>query len=549
LKIELRPEGRYLLDFDTRDLPRYATDVAIIGGGIAGLSAALAAAESRARVLLLLKDEPEACNTAWAQGGIAAALAADDDAGAHAADTVHAGCGLCDARTVAEVTGAAPAAVERLAGLGVRFEREDRGGFALGREGGHSRRRILHRGDATGIEITRTLFEAVRRPPEIRILDGTFVVDLLTAESRCVGLLAQRREGALFAVVARAVVLAAGGAGRLFRETSNVRGATGDGIAAAFRAGAELRDLEFVQFHPTTLYLAGSDRVLVTEAVRGEGASLVDDRGRRFMEGVHPLAELAPRDVVSRKMAEHLARDDVSGIFLDLRHWPPEKAHRRFPGLAQTCARYGLDPRQDPIPVRPAAHYFIGGVASDVEGRTTLPGLRACGEAACSGMHGANRLASNSLLEGLVVGLRAGAGAAAEAGERFGGEVAHLTGRTEREAAIDLEDLHKSLVSRMWRSVGILRDAQGLSEAAHALRLWRHFSAGVRLEHRFAFELENLLLLGALVAAAATLRRESRGTHGRVDHPDRDDDRFRGSFCWRAGVEPIFLAKEAVPSG
>jgi L-aspartate oxidase len=548
LNIEPGPEGRYLLDFDTRDLPRYAADVLVIGGGVAGLSAALAASEHGARVLVLLKDAPDRCNSAVAQGGVAAALAADDSPAEHAADTIRTGCGLADPQVVDEVTRGAPEAIERLAAWGARFDlADDGGGYDLGREGGHGKRRVLHQGDGTGAEIGRTLLEVVRHTPAIRMIERVFVVDLLTVQGMCVGALAQRPGGELFTVSARAVVLAAGGAGRLFRETSNVRGATGDGLAAAYRAGVELKDLEFVQFHPTTLYLAGSARVLVTEAARGEGAHLIDDRGRRFLKDVHPSAELAPRDVVSRAVADQLGRDDVTGIFLDLRHWPADKAAQRFPGLARTCARYDLDPARDPIPVRPAAHYFIGGVVCDAAGRSGLPGLWACGEAGCSGLHGANRLASNSLLEGLVLGTRAGESAAKEGLGRFGGEIAHTTGRAER--GLDIDDLRKSLVSCMWREVGILRDREGLADAAEAIQLWRTFSGRFRLERRAAFEVENLLLLGALVTHAATLREESRGTHGRTDHPDRDDARFLGSFHWKSGQSPEFHAREAVRSG
>lgn len=550
MNIEPGPDGRYLLDFDTRDLPRYATDVLVVGGGVAGLSAALAASAGGARVLVLLKDDAETSNTAVAQGGIAVAVAPDDSPDEHAADTLRTACGLADEQVVAQVTGGAPEAVERLAALGARFDLAEGGaggGYDLGREGGHGRRRILHRGDGTGAEVARALLEAARRAPAVRLLERVFMIDLLTAEGRCVGAVAQRGGGELFTVSARAVVLAAGGAGRLFRETSNVRGATGDGIAAAYRAGAELKDLEFVQFHPTTLYLAGSARVLVTEAVRGEGAQLIDDSGRRFLRDVHPAAELAPRDVVSRAIAHQLARTDVEGVFLDLRHWAPEKAAQRFPGLARTCARYGLDPARHPIPVRPAAHYFIGGVVCDASGHTSLPGLWACGEAGCSGLHGANRLASNSLLEGLVLGTRAGESSAAEGRAPWAGEIHHATGRAER--GLDIDDLRKSLVSRTWREVGILREGQGLAGAAASIRLWRTFSGRVRLDRRAAFEVENLLLLGALVTAAATLREESRGTHGRLDHPDRDDARFLGSFHWRAGAAPEFRAREAVPRG
>jgi L-aspartate oxidase len=546
---DLAPEGRYLLDFDTRDLPRRETDVLIVGGGVAGLSAALAAAE-HCRVLVLTKDEPEICNTAWAQGGVAAAVGAGDHASDHAGDTLRTACGLADEAVVDHVVTSAPAAVERLTALGARFDRED-GAFALGREGGHGRRRVLHRGDTTGLEIERTLLRAAERTPGLDTAARVFVPDLLTDGGRCVGALTLDREGVLGAVFAKAVVVAAGGAGRLFRETSNVRGATGDGIAAAFRAGATIRDAEFVQFHPTTLYLAGSDRVLVTEAVRGEGARLVDNEGRRFLADVHPSAELAPRDVVSRAIVEHMAKPGVTGVFLDMRHWQPGLATARFPGLVETCVRYGIDPARDLVPVRPAAHYFIGGVASDIDGATTLPGLFACGEAACSGMHGANRLASNSLLEGLVLGDRAGRTAAEHAarGAAPTARIRHATQRSVRERDVDVEDLRKSLLSCMWRQVGIIRDGPGLEEAAEAIRLWRFFSAKVRYGRRTALELENLLLLGALVTAAAALRRESRGTHGRRDFPERDDGRFLGSFRWTAGREPEFRPRSESKRG
>ena len=546
MSVEIAPEGRYLLDFDTRDLPRRETDVLVIGGGVAGLSAALAAAE-RGSVLLLTKDEPEACNTACAQGGVAAAVGGGDSPEDHARDTLRTACGLADEAVVEHVVASAPSAIERLIALGARFDRED-GTFDLGQEGGHGRRRVLHRGDATGLEIERALIRAAGRTPNLETAARLFVCDLLTEAGRCVGALTLDREGELSAVFAKTVIAAAGGAGRLFRETSNVRGATGDGIAAAFRAGAALRDVEFVQFHPTTLYLAGSDRILVTEAVRGEGAHVVDNEGRRFLGEVHPAAELAPRDVVSRAIVDHLARPGVTGVFLDMRHWPKGRAASRFPGLVETCVRYGLDPERDLVPVRPAAHYFIGGIASDIDGRTSLEGLLACGEAACSGMHGANRLASNSLLEGLVLGARAGEMAAEQAARSPApaARVRHESLRSVKERDVDVEDLRKSLLSCTWRFAGIVRDGTGLDEAAEAIRLWRFFSNKVRYRRRAALELENLLLLGALVTAAAGLRHESRGTHGRRDFPARDDERFLGSFVWTRDRAAEFRPKGAV---
>lgn len=549
MSVEAAPEGRYLLDFDTRDLPRRETDLLVIGGGIAGLSAALAAAE-RCSVLLLEKDEPEVCNTAWAQGGVAAAVGAGDGPEAHAADTVRTGCGLSDEEVVRRVVGDAPAAIERLISLGARFDRED-GGFDLTREGGHGCRRVLHRGDTTGLEIIRTLLRAAGRTPRLEMVSRLFVTDLLTEGGRCVGALALDRQGALTAVFAKAVIVASGGAGRLYRETSNVRGATGDGIAAAFRAGAALKDLEFVQFHPTTLYLAGVDRILVTEAVRGEGAKIVDNEGRRFLGDFDPRAELAPRDVVSRAIVAHLGRPGVTGVFLDMRHWPAGRAAARFPGLVASCVKYGIDPERDLVPVRPAAHYFIGGVLCDLDGRSSLPGLFACGEASCSGLHGANRLASNSLLEGLVLGARAGRAASEEAERRAASKarVRHDARRSLEEREIDIEDLRKSLLSCTWRLAGIVRDGAGLEEASAAIRPWRFFSGKVRYRRWGGLELENLFLLGSLVTASAALRLESRGTHARREHPSEDDARFLGSFVWTRERGAEFRPKRARSDG
>ncbi|MGQ0613837.1 MAG: L-aspartate oxidase [Planctomycetaceae bacterium] len=540
------PAPRYLLNFDTRDLPRFTTDLLVIGGGVAGLSAALAAAPA-ARIAVVMKDPAGGANTAYAQGGIAAALAADDSPSAHAEDTLATGCGLCDRAAVESVMKEAPASIAWLAQLGARFDRVGEG-LALGREGGHRARRIVHAaGDATGLECSRVLHEAVQRQPGIQVRERLFLVDLLTSEGRCAGALFRDAAGGLLAYMARATILASGGAGRLYRETTNVRGATGDGIAAAYRAGARLADLEFVQFHPTTLYLAGSERLLVTEAVRGEGARIVDDHGRRFLAALHPDAELAPRDFVSRAIVEQLARPEVRDVFLDMRHWAPGHAARRFPTLVKTCRRYDLDVERDLIPVRPAAHYFIGGVLCDAEGRSSLPGLFVCGEASCSGLHGANRLASNSLLEGLVLGARSGRNAAREGNERFSGEVSGQREARRDGAAVDWEDLSKSLMSRMWRSAGILRDRSGLEEAAGSLTAWRRFTAGCSRTRRIALELENLLLLGSLVVAGARLREESRGTHHRRDHLQRDDERYLGRFVWRNGEPAAFVPlREAV---
>jgi L-aspartate oxidase len=544
LRVDVHPEGRYLVGFDTRDLLRYATDTLVVGSGIAGLSAALAAAE-HGRVIVMLKDAPDATNTAWAQGGVAAVVDPADTKTDHAADTIRVGAGLCNEDVVDAVIGAAPEAIERLVAVGAKFDRSN-GGYALAREAGHSAARVLHaQGDATGAEVIRALVAAVQANSQIRVLDRHFVIDLLTAEGRCVGALA-KCDGRPIAVHARAVILAAGGAGRLYRESSNVRGATGDGVVAAYRAGAVVRDLEFFQFHPTTLYLAGSQRSLVTEAVRGDGAYLIDNRGDRFLADVHEAGELAPRDVVSRAVVDHLGKAGITDVYLDMRHWKKGHAAARFPGLVRRCRRYGIDPETHPVPVRPAAHYLIGGVAVDLDGRSSVEGLFACGEAACSGLHGANRLASNSLLEGLVLGHRTGRAAGLALHERFDGDIVHRAARGGLE--IDVEDLRKSLVSRMWRCVGVVRDGSGLAESLAAIERWRMFLAHARLFGRAAFELENMLLLGALVASAALERTESRGTHFRADHPERVST-LEGHFSWRQGEDPTFEPREHTVHG
>jgi len=523
------PDSRYLLEFDTRDLARYTTDLLVVGGGVAGLSAALAAAPG-ARVLLVRKTRGRGTNTGIAQGGIAAAWTAEDDPTRHAADTERVGSGLCDPQVVTAVTESAPAAILRLIELGARFDRV-----------GEELRIVSAGGDATGRECMRVLESAANANPGIRAWDDAFLIDLLTHDGRCVGALLQR-DGQLAVVMARAVLLAAGGAGRLYRETSNVASATGDGIAAAYRAGAILRDLEFVQFHPTTLYLAGSPRLLITEAVRGEGARLVDDHGRRFLEALHEDGDLAPRDFVSRAIVEHLGRPDVEDVYLDFTHLAPDRAAKRFAGLASVCQRYGLDLTRDRVPVRPAAHYFIGGVATDLDGFSSLPGLLACGEASCSGLHGANRLASNSLLEGLVLGERAGRAAGLESTKLFQGEIATPV-RRRVGTWHDLADLRRSLASLMWRRVGIQRDADGLESAIESIDQWRGFLAAVGPTGREGWELANLLELAGLVARAALARQESRGTHFRLDFPHASETMARSHYNMQRGHEPCFQTR------
>jgi L-aspartate oxidase len=475
-----------------------------------------------------------------------------DDPGQHAEDTLAVGGGLCDVGLVRGITREAKARIEHLVGLGARFDAVDdasgegEGGApsrARGLEAAHSHPRVLHaRGDATGAEIRDVLASAVLAQPRIERWGDAFLVDLLTdAHGRCRGALVLT-EGRLRAVWAGAVVLATGGYGQVYRESSNWPGATGDGVAAAWRAGAPLQDLEFVQFHPTTLYLAGVPRLLITEAVRGEGAWIVDDHGRRFVSDADPRGELAPRDVISRAITRHLQRPEVGGVFLDLRHLDPVHMARRFPGVARSCRSHGLDFARDLIPIRPAAHYTIGGVSTDAAGATRVEGLYAAGEVACTGLHGANRLASNSLLEGVVMGRRAGEAAAAFAAARSP-VPAHLKGEGtgSPNGLVDVEDLRVSLKALMWREAGIERTGAQLIGAQAAIGAWERFAhgAGPPSEERLA--LLNMLCVARLVAASALLREESRGTHYRRDFPEPDDERWRVHIVHRRDAEPELL--------
>jgi L-aspartate oxidase len=542
-------ERRHLIPFRSQLLPSIFTDVLVIGSGVAGLRAALAAAE-HADVIVVAKDALDLSNTAWAQGGIAAVLDDGDTAEAHVADTIAAGAGLCEPATVETLVAEGPAEIDWLVGRGMRFDRSDRGSLELTREGGHGCRRIVHTdGDATGRELARTLLEACRAHPRIRLFDRCFTLDLATAggaavgDDRVLGAVTHHPRHGLQIVWAKATVLATGGLGQLWRETTNARIATGDGVAMAWRAGAVVADLEFVQFHPTALYVAGAARSLISEAVRGEGAHLVDRGGRRFMEGRHPLLELAPRDVVSRAIVEELAQSQGANVFLDARHLTGDGFQRRFPGLFGLLAGFGIDPGVAPIPVMPAAHYTIGGVWTDLDGRTSVPGLLAAGEVACNGLHGANRLASNSLLEGLVFGRRAGLAAASE--QAVGGAARVVSDiRPSDKGELDLVDVRSSLRSAMWRNVGIVRTGNRLADALDMIHFWCRYSLDKIFDDPSGWEIQNMLTCAALVAAAACAREESRGTHARVDRPGCASAEA-GHRLWTVGRPSPVLRKVA----
>ncbi|MBM3978681.1 MAG: L-aspartate oxidase [Planctomycetes bacterium] len=521
--------NRYLVSFDARDTFHRFADVLVIGAGIAGLRAALEVPPDLS-VLVVTKDRVTESNSSYAQGGIAGVRAPEDTFENHVEDTLIAGDGLCDRDVVELVVREAPHQIEKLIEFGTKFD-EENGRLALTREGGHSHRRIVHAlGDSTGFEMMRATIAYARTRPNVRIWDDTFTIDLLTHEGACRGAVVARNGTGKFLIWAKQVVLASGGCGMVYRETTNPAVATGDGMAAAYRAGADLRDMEFMQFHPTVLYVAGSARYLVSEAVRGEGAHLRDVNGVRFMPDADPRAELAPRDVVARAIFRTMEKTQHPNVYLDLSHLDPAMVLTRFPGINRVCKGFGLDITRDRVPVRPGAHYMVGGVSVDAQGRTSVPGLWAAGEVTSSGLHGANRLASNSLIEGLVYGTSCGRGAA-EAVRAMPRDLTALPLRSavpeaEPDARLDVADLTAALRALMVRKMGIVRDRARLLEAKEDLRFWCRYALSREFDGKAGWELQNLLTVARLMVAAALARDESRGTHFRSDFPARDDARW-----------------------
>ena len=511
-------------------------DFLIIGSGIAGLRAAISLADA-GDVIVLTKADPSESNTGYAQGGIAAALGPGDSPELHARDTIEAGDGLCDPEAVDVLVHDGPRYVHELLEWGAGLDRDADGRPALAREAAHSVRRVLHARDATGREIGRLLWSRVSSNPRIHVVDDARVTRLRVTDGVCVGAVFTDRSGDQRRVDARATLLATGGAGQVFRETTNPAVATGDGIAMAFRAGARVTDLEFVQFHPTVLNIEGAPRFLLSEALRGEGARLVNEAGERFMQRYEPAGDLASRDLVARAMVREAQRTGAQ-IYLTVAHLAPAFVRDRFPTIAQACRAAGLDLTSDRIPVSPAAHYVMGGVETDLHGRTSVPGLFAAGEAACTGVHGANRLASNSLLEGLVFGARAAVAMTAppEApGFRTRTSIVELapaSAGSTRPSAFEVRDL-------MWRSVGLLRDRQGLESAVGQLEDWwraawaetgagapEDTATGIRNGATAGMDrhsVASIVTVGLLVARAALRRQESRGAHFRADFPQHDD--------------------------
>lgn len=530
---------RYLVNFDSQKLQKWFTDLLVIGSGIAGLTAALQFCED-CEVMLVTKSELKESSTWYAQGGIATAVSQEDSPELHFNDTLKAGAGLCDPEAVQILVTEGPKSISDLIDMGADFDRAAGDRIKLSREGGHSLARILHSGDSTGSEIENTLIKAVKRYPGMIIEENVFVVDLITAKGRCCGaliLLPGARKPVL--IFARALVLATGGLGQVFGVTTNPPISTGDGIAMAFRAEAELSDMEFIQFHPTALDIPESPRFLITEALRGVGAYLKDCSGKRFMLGAHPLAELAPRYVVVKEMLKAMERCQEAHVYLDATDLPKNRLKKEFPHIYEHCRKSGYDLAHDLVPVSPAAHYLMGGVKTDAYGRTNLPGLYASGEVACTGVHGANRLASNSLLEGLVFSRRI-RDVLKDEFDSFGRadlKKSEVSYKIEREKGkVNVLKERKKLSELMFKNAGVMRSKVSLEEALCEIN-----QMGSVLKHEFyspkGYELQNMITIAFLIVKAALLRKESRGAHFREDFPLSDDEHWKKHIGLRIGDE------------
>jgi L-aspartate oxidase len=520
---------RYLVNIDTASTHQLFTDCLVIGAGVAGLRAAIEASHN-CNVIVVCKGSLEDSNTWMAQGGIASVLDKTDTFESHITDTLNAGCGLNNKEVVDLVVRQGPQLIEELLRWGAEFDMAD-GRIAATLEGGHTHARIAHaHGDETGRVIADVLIKTVKQSANVKIIENFYTIDLLTGhDHECLGIVGHDKRGPQI-IWAANTILATGGAGQLYRETTNPPAATGDGLAMAYRAGAVLQDLEFMQFHPTTLYVAGASRALITETLRGEGAVLLDKKGRRFMKDYSESAELAPRDIVSRAILAQMLKTKSTHVYLDIRHFDKEHFAKRFPQIFELCESFDIDVGRDLIPVRPSAHYMIGGVKVDASARTSIENLCACGEVASTGLHGANRLGSNSLLEGLAFGKTAGrlASQCKETGISYTKhpQIKHQIPHSDR-TRLDTGDVRNSLRALMWRNVGITRKAKALKEAQEIIRFWRRYVMDKVFDSPLGWECQNMLTVALLMGKAADTRRESRGVHCRTDFPDVDDEHFK----------------------
>ncbi len=507
------------------------TDFLVIGGGVAGLSAAIELA-SKGKVLVLTKDKSNESTTGYAQGGIAVALSDEDKVSIHYDDTINAGDGLCDEAAVKIMVEEGPADILELMSWGADFDK-DGSKLSFTIEAAHTRKRVLHaHGDSTGKEIERVLIQKVRSFPSVSRYDFAFTLDLLMDQDRCIGATVQRGDS-IINIYAKAVILATGGAGQIFSRTTNPLISTGDGMAIAYRAGALLSDMEFVQFHPTTLYSPAAPQFLLSEAMRGEGAILINKHGKRFMSEYHEMSELASRDTATRAIVSEMVKTNVRNVFLDLRHLDSDMVRKRFPLIYATCLQYNIDISEDIIPVSPAAHYLMGGIKTNIDGETSLKGLFAAGEVACSGVHGANRLASNSLLEGLVFGARAGKKAAEYIKDV---KIDHSDDEQVPEASVpettsfDIEKTRSSLRQLMWNKTGIIRCEKSLTNARNWLKR-REAITGTIFNDRRSGELRNMLTVANLITDAALLRKNSVGAHYRSDFKEKSENWRLHTVC------------------
>lgn len=517
--------ARYLISFNTTNLSEIKTDILIIGSGVAGLSAAIHAAKY-ADVLIITKDKLRQCNTELAQGGIAAVLSNEDSYQKHIDDTLSVGEGLCNEEAVKILVEEGPERIQELISWGANFDKK-KGELELTREGGHQTKRIVHaHGDATGSELERILCYKISNNERINLLEDTFCIELICKNETCYGAIVQTKNGDRKVIWAKNTILSAGGIGQLYRETTNSIIATGDGMALAYRAGAALMDMEFVQFHPTTLYIAGASRALISETARGEGGILRNKYGQRFMFKYHPNGEMAPRDVVSRAILTELKEINDTHVYLDMTHLKPSLLINRFPNITKICSLCDIDIKKDMIPVRPTAHYMIGGVKTDLFGQTTIHRLYACGEVANTGLHGANRLGSNSLLEGLVFGTRTGEQSSKDIkSQRVIKESNTL--KYKEFGPLDIEDVRNSLQSSMWRNVGIEREREKILDTEKDIEFWSSYMLNREFFSQAGWELQDMLIVASLIQQSALMRQESRGVHYRKDYPDKDDEQWR----------------------